>query len=60
MNTGQEEQIRGIVKNQVKGFAVGFQDRHMSEIDEPDGVINSKVHNIFIAALGDEVRFYSS
>jgi hypothetical protein len=60
MDKAQEDLIRGIVRNQVKGFAVGFQDRHMSELDDPDGVINSKVHNIFIAALGDEVRFYSS
>lgn len=60
MDKTQEDLIRGIVRNQVKGFAVGFQDRHMSELDDPDGVINSKVHNIFIAALGDEVRFYSS
>jgi hypothetical protein len=44
----------------VKGFAAAFQDRHMSEIDDPDGVINSKVHNIFIAALGAEVQFYSA
>jgi hypothetical protein len=60
MEQSQENQIRSIVKNQVKGFALGFQDRHLSEIDDPDGVINSKVHNIFIAALGDEVRFYSA
>lgn len=60
MNQSQEDLMRGIVRNQVKGFSVGFQDRHMLEIDDPDGVINSKVHNIFIAALGDEVRFYSS
>jgi hypothetical protein len=60
MEKSQEGQIRAIVRNKVKGFAVGFQDRHMSDIDDPDGVINSKVHNIFIAALGNEVRFYSS
>jgi hypothetical protein len=60
MEKTQENLIRAIVSNQVKGFALGFQDRHISEIDDPDGVINSKVHNIFIAALGDEIRFYSS
>lgn len=60
MDVKQEELIRSIVRNQVKGFAVGFQDRHLSEINNPDGVINSKVNNIFIAALGDEIQFYSA
>jgi len=60
MNKSQDDLIRGIVRKQVKDFAITFEDRHMSQISDPDGVINSKVHNIFIAALGDEVRFYSS
>lgn len=60
MNKSQEDLIRGIVREQVKDFSISFEDRHMSQISDPDGVINSKVHNIFIAALGDEVRFYSS
>jgi hypothetical protein len=60
MKTVQETQIRTIVRSHVKGFASGFKKRHLDELDDPDGTINSKVHNVFIAALGDEVRFYSS
>jgi hypothetical protein len=55
-----EEEIRSIVRNQVKGFSTGFCDRHLAEVNNPDGTINSKVHNIFIAALGKEIQFYSS
>lgn len=60
MNSTQEDRIRTVVRSHVKGFATGFKKRHLDEIDDPDGTINSKVHNIFVAALGDEIQFYSS
>ena len=34
--------------------------RHLSEKDDADGVINMKIHNIFIAALGPEIQYYSA
>ena len=55
-----EKQIRGIVRTCINDFASTFENKHLSEKHQPDGVINSKVHNIFVAALGDEVRFYSA
>jgi hypothetical protein len=55
-----EQKIRSIVKTSVAKFASNFASRHISEKDDPDGVINSKVHNVFVAALGDEVRFFSA
>lgn len=55
-----EEKIRLIVSSAVSAWAAAFEQRHVDELDDPDGVINSKVHNIFIAALGDEIRFYSA
>ena len=60
MNSEYSELIRAIVRNQVKGFAAGFRDRHLAESGNPEGTINSKVHNIFIAALGPEIQFYSA
>lgn len=60
MESNYEALIRSIVRNQVKGFAAGFKDRHLSQRDNPEGVINSKVHNMFIAALGPEIQFYSA
>ncbi|WP_264889958.1 TdeIII family type II restriction endonuclease [Rhodoluna sp. KAS3] len=55
-----EEKIRLIVSSAVSAWAAGFEQRHIDEYDNPDGVINSKVHNIFVAALGDEIRFFSA
>lgn len=60
MDTQNENTIRTIVRNQVKGFSTGFCNRHLGEANNPDGTINAKVHNVFIAALGKEVQFYSA
>ena len=48
----KEKAIRGIVASYVKAYAAGSCDRHVSEKDDEDGVINMKIHNPFIAALG--------
>ena len=55
-----EKKVRLIVQKSVESFASNFAARHILEKDDPDGVINSKVHNIFVAALGDQVRFFSA
>lgn len=55
-----EKKVRLIVRKSVESFASNFAARHILEKDDPDGVINSKVHNIFVAALGDQVRFFSA
>ena len=60
MDTSQEKQIRAIIQKEVSLFSSDFEKRHLSELGDPDGVINSKVHNIFIGALGDEIQFYSA
>lgn len=56
----QEEKIRTIVSSFVQGFAAGFSDRHISENDDPEGTINMKIHNVFIAALGKDIQYYSA
>lgn len=56
----KESAIRAIVKASVKCYADGFATRHLSEVDDEDGVINMKIHNVFIAALGSEIQYYSA
>lgn len=55
-----EKAIRAIVASNVKAYAAGFSDRHISERDNDEGTINMKIHNVFIAALGPEIQYYSA
>ena len=56
----KENAIRSIVRSAVKSYANGFSTRHLSELDNENGVINMKIHNVFIAALGKEIQYYSA
>lgn len=58
--TDKEKAIRAIVGACVESYAMGFADRHISEKDDEDGTINMKIHNVFIAALGPEIQYYSA
>ncbi len=55
-----ERDIRNIVSSFVISYACGFSDRHIQESDDPDGTINMKIHNVFIAALGRDIQYYSA
>jgi hypothetical protein len=55
-----EKSIRQIVKSSVEAFADGFEARHIGEVDNPNGTINMKIHNVFIAALGEELQYYTA
>lgn len=56
----KERAIRCIVATSVKSYAQGFSDRHIAQKDDENGVINMKIHNVFIAALGPEIQYYSA
>ncbi len=56
----KKEAIKSIVRTAVESYATGFQGRHEGEIDNPNGVINMKIHNVFIAALGKDIQYYSA
>ncbi len=56
----KEKAIRQIVKSNVINFAQTFSERHISEVNNPNGTINMKIHNVFIAALGPEIQYYTS
>ena len=60
MDVDNERAIRAIVKTSVKTFAGTFSEKHLSQIENEDGIINSKIHNVFIAALGSEIQYYSA
>ena len=47
----KERAIRAIVSSTVRSYANGFSTRLLAEVDDENGVINMKIHNIFIAAL---------
>lgn len=60
MNQLHEKAIRAIIDTAIKSFAEGFELRHSSEVNDPEGTINMKKNNCFIAALGNEFIFYSA
>ena len=61
MNTvNKENAIRALVRQAVESYASGFSDRHLSEVDDEEGTINMKIHNVFIAALGADIQYYSA
>ena len=55
-----EKAIRELVRSNVVTFAQTFSERHISEVDNPDGTLNMKIHNVFIAALGEELQYYTA
>ena len=60
MNNEKKKAICEIVDSSIKSFVNGLETRYESEIDNPNGVINSKKYNCFIAELGQEFMFYSA
>ncbi|WP_025799136.1 TdeIII family type II restriction endonuclease [Hoylesella saccharolytica] len=56
----KESNIRTIISSFVEAYAAGFSDRHLSEQANEEGTINMKIHNVFIAALGSEIQYYSA
>lgn len=56
----KENAIRALVRQAVESYASGFSDRHLSELNDEEGTINMKIHNVFIAALGPEIQYYSA
>ncbi|MCL4458883.1 MAG: TdeIII family type II restriction endonuclease [Chloroflexi bacterium] len=52
--------IKTLVHTAVESYAQGFQARHEGEVDNPEGIINMKIHNVFIEALGKEIQYYTA
>ena len=56
----KHEVIRSLVHTAVKSYAAGFQARHEGELDDPEGTLNMKIHNVFISVLGPEIQYYTA
>ena len=56
----KKEAIKSLVHTAVESYAEGFQARHEGELDDPEGTLNMKIHNVFIAALGPELQYYTA
>lgn len=60
MNEKKKKAICEIINASVINFVAGLETRYEDEVDDPNGVINSKKNNCFIAELGEEFMFYSA
>lgn len=59
-NLTAKKTIQALVHTAVESYAEGFRVRHEAEVNNPEGIINMKVHNIFIEALGKDVQYYAA
>jgi len=59
-NLTEKKTIQALVHTAVESYAEGFKARHEAEVDDPEGIINMKVHNVFIEALGKDVQYYAA
>ena len=48
------------MRENIKTFVKTFREKHEVDKDDPEGVINSKINNIFISVLGDEIKYYTA
>lgn len=56
----QRDEIEEIVEERVSHFADRFRKRHERAVDDPDGIINRKINNIFLAELDQELQYYAA
>ncbi len=56
----KEKFISCIVDTAISAFATSFSDKHLKGVNNPNGVINSKRNNCFIAELGEDFIIFSA
>ena len=60
MDDFKKKSIERIVDASIYAFAEGLMTRYKEEVNDPQGVINAKKNNCFMAELGEEFMFYSA
>lgn len=60
MKIPDKNTIKTLVHTAIESYAKGFRARHEGEVDNPEGTINMKIHNVFIEALGKEIQYYTA
>lgn len=59
--TPEEKQaVSLLVEAAVIEYANKFKTRHIAEKNDPNGTLNMKIHNAFIAGLGSETQYYTA
>lgn len=56
----KKKAIQEVVDTSIKSFVDGLDLKFTAEVNNPDGVVNSKKNNVFISELGEEFMFYSA
>ena len=56
----KKDQIQKIIRASLNNFSTNFKTRHISELNNPKGTINMKIHNVFISALGEDIQYYTA
>lgn len=59
-NVTEKRTVQALVNTAVESYAEGFKARHEAEVHDPEGIINMKVHNVFIEALGKDTQYYTA
>lgn len=49
-----------IIERQIEDFRKKYFKKLLAEKDDPEGLINSKINNIFVTSMGKEISFYSA
>lgn len=60
MDKAKKKTIEQIIDTSIKAFAESFGAKHISQVGNPEGIINAKKNNCFIEKLGHEFMFYSA
>lgn len=60
MDNLKKKAIQEVVDTNIKSFVDGLDFKYTTEVNDPEGVINSKKNNVFVAELGEEFMFYSA
>lgn len=60
MDKAKKKTIEQIIDTSIKAFAESFGMKHISQVGNPEGIINAKKNNCFIEKLGHEFMFYSA
>ncbi len=55
MDEAKKIAIQNIVDGEIKKFADSYETRFTNEVTDPEGVINSKKNNCFVAELGKAI-----
>ncbi len=60
MTVPDNRTIDAAVRAAVSDFAQALEGKHMGQHKDPNGIINRKIHNVFIEALGIETQYYTA